>query len=655
VISLGKPYKSELEKLEETYQWALEVPLDPVVDFVKSTIDLPMITVGSGGSYTSASYAALLHQAMSGLAYPATPLEILSRNRRLSKVALAFFSAGGRNRDILYSFEAAAHLEPEQLLVLCQSKGSKLASLAKQYCYVTLAEYTPPAGRDGFLATNSLLASSIIMTRAYGTIQPFWEKLPITLQGIIGSSFQEFTLELQAQVKRLLKKESVIILYGKWSKPVAIDVESKTTEAGLVNTQIADFRNFAHGRHNWLAKHMSSTGILALTTPEDEQIADKTLRIIPDSIPKVTLSTKRSNSVGTLELLIKTMCMIYDFGRSRNIDPGRPGVPSFGSRLYNLRTPFSQSIREIVDGKMSLKKRALFRKFGENLPINEFNQKAVAALDSFLNRLQRTKFNGVVFDYDGTLCDPVHRFSGPSESIGRGIERLVTSGIKVGIATGRGSSVRKDLRKLLPNSVWSEVLIGYYNGSDIATLQDDTHPHKDGTTDSTLSKFLSILDKEGYANDVQLTVRPKQITIENPRDSGRRINILTYQHISQRYGIDAIKILESSHSIDVVAPDVSKRNLVKTMEDYISKDGLEPRILKIGDKGRWPGNDFELLADEFSLSVDVVSQDFDGCWNIVPLGHRGEQATLDYLNMIKIQQSQFELEIQESESAYNAR
>lgn len=651
MISLGKPYKSELEKLEETYQWALEVPLDPVVDFVKSATDLPMITVGSGGSYTSAAYAALLHQTMSGLAYPVTPLEILSRNRRLSKVAVAFFSAGGRNRDILYSFEVAARLEPEQLLVLCQSKGSKLASLSKQYCYVTLAEYVPPAGRDGFLATNSLLASAIVMTRAYGAIQPFLGKLPISLQGIIGSSFREFTLELQTQVRRLLKKDSLIVLYGKWSKPVAIDLESKMTEAGLVNMQLADFRNFAHGRHNWLAKHASSTGILALTTPEDEQIASKTLRIIPDSIPKVILSTKHSNSVGTLELLIKAMCVVYDFGRSRNIDPGRPGVPRFGSRLYNLRTPFSQSTREIVEGKMSLKKRALFRKFGENLTLHEFNQKAVVALDSFLDRLQRTKFNGVVFDYDGTLCDPVHRFSGPSENIGKGIERLVTSGIRVGIATGRGSSVRKDLRKLLPNSVWSEVLIGYYNGSDIATLQDDAHPHKDGTVDPTLSKFLSIMDKEGYASDVQLTVRPKQITIEYPKDSGKKISILAYQHISQRYGINTIKILESSHSIDVVAPDVSKRNLVKTVEDYISKDGFQPQILKIGDKGRWPGNDFELLADEFSLSVDAVSQDFDGCWNIAPLGHRGEQATLDYLNMIKIQQSQFELEIQELESS----
>lgn len=655
MISLGKPYKTELERLEETYRWALEVPLDPIVDFVKSTLDLPMITVGSGGSYTSAAYVALLHQTVSGLAYPVTPLEILSISRRLSKVAVAFFSAGGRNNDILYSFEAAAHLEPEQLFVLCQSKGSKLASLAKQYHYVTLAEHAQPAGKDGFLATNSLLASAIIMTRAYGEIQRFEERLPATLQELTGSCFQELVLELRNQIKKLLNKENIIVLYGKWSKPVAIDLESKATEAGIVNTQIADFRNFAHGRHNWLTKHRSSTGILALTTPEDEQIASKTLRIIPDSVPKVILSTKRSNTAGTLELLVKVMCIVYDFGRSRNIDPGRPGVPRFGSRLYNLKMPFSQLTRELVEGKMLLRKRALFRKFDKNLALDQFDQKAIIALDSFLERLQKTRFNGVVFDYDGTLCDPVHRFSGPSENIGRGIEKLVTNGIRVGIATGRGSSVRKDLRKLLSNNIWSEVLIGYYNGADIATLQDDEYPHKDGMVDPTLSKFLSIMDKEGYANDVQLTVRPRQITIENPRASEKRTSILTYQHISQRYGINTIKILESSHSIDIVAPDVSKKNLVKTIEDYITKDGFEPRILKIGDKGRWPGNDFELLADGFSLSVDTVSQEFDACWNLAPLGHKGEQATLDYMSAMKIQQSQFELEIHKMEPTHNAR
>lgn len=34
------------------------------------------------------------------------------------------------------------------------------------------------------------------------------------------------------------------------------------------------------------------------------------------------------------------------------------------------------------------------------------------------------------------------------------------------------------------------------------------------------------------------------------------------------------------------------------------------------DSGQWPGNDFELLSSNNSLSVDSVSSLYETCWNM---------------------------------------
>jgi hypothetical protein len=59
-------------------------------------------------------------------------------------------------------------------------------------------------------------------------------------------------------------------------------------------------------------------------------------------------------------------------------------------------------------------------------------------------------------------------------------------------------------------------------------------------------------------------------------------------------------------------------------------------ILTIGDRGRWPGNDFELLREPFALSVDEISVDPDTCWNLALPGQRGLAVTIDYLAALDV-------------------
>ena len=62
----------------------------------------------------------------------------------------------------------------------------------------------------------------------------------------------------------------------------------------------------------------------------------------------------------------------------------------------------------------------------------------------------------------------------------------------------------------------------------------------------------------------------------------------------------------SSHSIDITFGGISKTAVVRAIRACVGAEDDAP-VLRMGDKGRWPGNDSELLNDPFGLSVDEVS------------------------------------------------
>jgi hydroxymethylpyrimidine pyrophosphatase-like HAD family hydrolase len=260
------------------------------------------------------------------------------------------------------------------------------------------------------------------------------------------------------------------------------------------------------------------------------------------------------------------------------------------------------------------------------------------AYRAYIQRIEQTTFGAVVFDYDGTLCDPNERYSGLHDDIGQELERLLRGGIVLGIATGRGKSVRIDLQRLIPKNQWEKVLIGYYNGSDIAFLEDQDHPDKTSPPHKSLQSIKDSLESNQQLHHLaKYECRPKQITVEPfNAPSWRKTRAILLNIVSKINPAD-IRVLESSHSIDVLAPDVSKRNLVLACEEVAKKIGNPGVALCIGDRGEWPGNDYDLLSTPYTFSVDTVSPDPDSCWNLCHAGHRGVQGTLGYLKSLHIE------------------
>jgi len=70
------------------------------------------------------------------------------------------------------------------------------------------------------------------------------------------------------------------------------------------------------------------------------------------------------------------------------------------------------------------------------------------------------------------LCSQEDRFKRKLDNeITFELNRLLKAGITIGIATGRGQSVREDLQNTITNkSYWKNIVVGYYNGSDIGYL-----------------------------------------------------------------------------------------------------------------------------------------------------------------------------------------
>ena len=77
-VHMTTRYVRELDALKQVYTAALSVNINEIIQVVESQHDSPLIAIGSGGSFSMASFAAQLHERMTGrLSKASTPLAYL--------------------------------------------------------------------------------------------------------------------------------------------------------------------------------------------------------------------------------------------------------------------------------------------------------------------------------------------------------------------------------------------------------------------------------------------------------------------------------------------------------------------------------------------------------------------------------------------------
>lgn len=605
---MGKSFASELAALPETLAWAQAQDVKLLERFVADVAERPLVAIGSGGSSTACHLTALLHRTRHRRpAQFMTPLDVLSLPAGLHRAGVFLASASGKNKDVLAAFDAAIAEEAPAIAAVTLRAGNPLSVAAANYSRARVFAVEAPTGKDGYLATNSLIATCVLTTRAYG----FEIAAPrVRRKDIVDGSIFE-------------GRHMVQVLHGGWGGPVATDLESKLNESALASAQLADYRNFGHGRHLWLAKRAAETVVVALVTPETSAIADATLKLFPKGIPVVRLETSLDGPSGTIDLIFQAFHLVDRLGEVRGQDPGRPHVPEFGRKLYRLTPP---RVRPTMSAPIQRKLWALPE-------VSEDGQAFKTGIDKFLKAARTAKIGALALDYDGTLCTKDDRFDVLRDDIVAECARLLKAGVRLGIATGRGKSVRDELQKALDKKLWPLVHLGYYNGTDIGALEDDSSPSKNGPKEQVLIRAHDLLAADAWLTaTAKLTPRPHQIAVEPT--GVVRTDALAAHVMALLAPLDGagVRIVISSHSLDVLGPTRGKGSLVSWLRQQI---GTSREVLCIGDRGAWPGNDYSLLAEPLSLSVDEVSSMSNVCWNLAPRGVSGPDATLLYLRAIE--------------------
>jgi hypothetical protein len=622
---MGKPYREELDQLVQTTLETYSIPIDRLKRAVEDCVGHGLVIVASGGSQTAALYLAELHQEAVG--HPCrvvTPL-VFQSHPAYGQGSVWLLSAGGKNPDILNAGAHAIASGAQSITALVAAKETPLQALLSSYGASRTISFTLSAGGDGFLATNGLWASCLLLDRAYQ------------------AAFADFdVLEEQDVTELLAWAEAAGDAVPDWGGDLVgvgdphtmigmADLEMRATEAALANVWVTDLRNLGHGRHYWFASRERSTRAVCLATGSYRALAIRTVDLLRHASPVELINVPGQGSKARLASIAFSMHVAHHLGERIQRDPGRPGVPEFGESLYNLNLPMAVRAAEIDhDQQVILAK--LGRRNGPTT--NEELAHWLPHLDAYRDTLAQTDIPAVVFDFDGTLIESSRRYEPMEPAVVDELHRLLEGGIRIGIATGRGDSCGKELRARLPSTLWGGVAIGYYNGSCIqplAQFEIDSAP-----IDPVILEAVRRINR-GVLSSARgrCRVYPTQCSISVL--DGRNLSEV-WCHISavlrDLVETEQVRVWMSSHSIDVVAGGVSKQNVVSFVASQANC--LPEQVLCIGDRGQWPGNDAELLEMPLSLSADECSDRADRCWNLAGLSRRQIVATCYQLRMFDV-------------------
>lgn len=628
---MGGRYQNELERLRETYRAALAVNVaspDGLAATLTKAAQWELISVGSGGSFTVAAAMAEFHEQATGmLARAMTPLELVSNSQLADDKIITLISAEGKNNDIIEALRVVFARSPRDINIVTNTPANRVTRLAQRIGTVNVHVLKVPGGRDGYLAVNSLFMTATVLARAYGVISSrFPGEFPASIDDFrIGDTDPATCLITRHKsIDKVLSRPTVVVLFDPELRSAAIDIESKLTEAGLVNVQLADLRSFAHGRHFWLSRHGKETGIIALISPHGRRIWESSQRTLPPGIPVLDLEFDDTYPLNVLAGLWCGMHLVGRAGILAQLDPGKPGVPDFGRKLYH------QSIRRALSPRLPDRRDPIIDKARRlGAPLERSGLTTLSdAHRRFIEKLQQSTFDTLICDYDGTLCHLTNRHDPLDHAIATELNRLLEKGVRLAFASGRGDSLINALRAAIHPPYWSSIIAALYNGAGVQRL-DEEEPTIWADSDNELTQARQVAERL-IAQGVPITAisdHPGQLSLRlgagvRPRDVWF---VVCDAFARERLG--GIRVVLTSHSLDVLGRNTSKTNILAALKEKFGNCD----VLVMADQLAWPGNDFEFTKIAICISCDVASFDIDNGWNLAPAGKRSADAALWYL------------------------
>jgi HAD superfamily hydrolase (TIGR01484 family) len=542
-------------------------------------------------------------------------------------------SAEGKNPDIVEALERARHFSSRTVHVLTNRQHSPLMEHVgalpgvKPYVFELVK-------KDGYLATNSLLLDAVLVARAYGELNGCRESMFSDMAALrVGDqTVDDWLTAAQSFIFEAVRRGTLTVVYSPLLKPIATDLESKLSEGALLHTQLADLRSYAHGRHLWLSQRPQDCAILALTEPSLNQLWEAMRKKFPPEIPTLAMPLSSADPMHLVAGLVAQMHFVAAIGRQLGKDPGRPDVPTYSREIHYANL---HEMIPLPQEAAPAEEQSKYEVLGAHWPSQRDHGTMRRAAQAFRTLIQAQRFRSVVFDYDGTLCSSQSKDAAPPPEIVEHLVRLVRAGVQVGIASGRGDSLQACLQDALPLDVLQKIRLCLYHGGWISTA--DVPPELPGQTSEFLSHVTRIvvrLKSLGVPILAHKTTPPFQVSVRFREGLATDTMWFVIADALRQAGLDLSTIVRSKHSVDILTSGVSKSRLIAHI---IQNDKIDPyEILTLGDQGAWPGNDAALLEHRFSLSVDMPSRRLDRGWKLAPVEKRNVDATLWYLERMKV-------------------
>ena len=314
-----KPLMSELLKDTRKYiEQAQQIDVEPLRQFLFNEPERPLITMGHGGSHSSASFAALLYGTNCGLGKVMTPYQCNSlSDETLKNSKLLLISKSLVNQDVEYFANRMIRVNPEYSCAFTMTHdvndNMKRVKKANPNGLINHPFDLP----RGFISVNGTFAYFSLLYKAFTGDNEFAGKL--ALSDKLEDNFTYRCIDDAITPPDLSTISQFTVLYGSYGEPVAHKMESNMTEAGLASCVIADYRDECHGRFLSLSNFIKSKkhpqtdcALVVLVTPREEALCRDMFGRMPSHLPVVIIRTDIASPLGSIDLLYK-MCMFTSY------------------------------------------------------------------------------------------------------------------------------------------------------------------------------------------------------------------------------------------------------------------------------------------------------------------------------------------------------
>ena len=338
-----------LSVIPDALIWAEDQDVEGLKKFFIEDAQKPLYCIASGGSVSPIDYAALLYESKRGMAKVLTPLSMASvSDEALQTAKILIMCSSGKGCDEKYAAKRASKTNPKSTCAIVKNEGVENAVVnylkkadSRWFAYDWLTH------DKSFIATIDTICKFGLIYNAFSGTNSF-PLFQLTIDISPKYCFY-YGPRVEGKVPKLQDIKNYIVLYNGWSRPVAVDFESKMVESGIASVQLCDFRNFCHGRFIFTSKHIEDTALVLFITPREQQFVkdliwgitwrDKT-DVFPKNLPILKVETEYDSPLATIDLIVKAYVLFDEIAKVNNEEPCSPSNPCKIDKRFPKNTPF---------------------------------------------------------------------------------------------------------------------------------------------------------------------------------------------------------------------------------------------------------------------------------------------------------------------------